>query len=792
MKHVFYWLGCLALCCSTLAQQALPTAALATVADLAVRAPKVGEIVMVGGYATNGDWGAPKPFSWTPGATGTSEIRRATSKSVSGLYVHPWDGDVTAFGVQCDGQTDDSLALSNACAGAVQAGIGTLTLPDGTGIVKNFALGSGILLRGKGTASTRLRLPPGSAPDDHVLRIEGVATATTSVPTTDIAEGATNITLLSASGFTLGAVVRIEDDADRVPDNQGDNVNINRVSAIAGNVLTLENPVIGDYLLASNAIVTVLTNAAFASIRDLSVAVPTGQWGGGIRVRNGYYIVIDSVDASGGNDDPCISIENSGHVTVRNSHVYGGQNVGSGGFGYGFAVGNGSHDIEISDNRSSFVREDTITGGATYVTYARNHSVGAWDSGINTHAAGCRHIFIFGNTISRSRTLGIGVGFGTGADARDHDVVVQGNVISYAGTHGIQVAGVAITPYRTIVRGNTIMGWGTTVASTSGILVLGSSNVVVEANTIDGAGISGAQGGVSVFNSTNVIVQANVVEGLLSSYGIRWQACNGLLIRENTVRDTGSYPLHGDTNSQMVVAIGNICALNTPPSDEWTLERYLNRFGEGHLVSDILEATRLRGSYIELGSVTANAQQPLRAVVSTNGYYQVPEVRNTDNGSSASSGGGWSSGSGTNAASGGLIAASGGFGSSHYRNSFALIANSDAERLVFGALGSNHNVEFFIGTSAYQTLGMTNGYARLRNSLYGEAYLPYVILQLITTNAVFLPPRLSKAQRDAMSGDVSFSTLHRGGEIYQTDSGNWGPRWWTGTNWAKADGTLDP
>jgi len=103
--------------------------------------------------------------------------------------------------------------------------------------------------------------------------------------------------------------------------------------------------------------------------------------------------------------------------------------------------------------------------------------------------------------------------------------------------------------------------------------------------------------------------------------------------------------------------------------------------------------------------------------------------------------------------------------------------------------GFVNNRQFNITTG-----GVTNSTA-FPTRLLGQVFIgatgspdASAIVDATSTTQGLLPPRMTKAQRDAIA------TPGNGLHVYQTDAGNYGPRWYSTTlpGWIKADGTPDP
>lgn len=98
---------------------------------------------------------------------------------------------------------------------------------------------------------------PSGVTGTHFFGIQGIWNSTQTTATADIAKNATTITVASASAFVVGDIVTIQSTAEVFnPDRPGQYFKgeLARVSAIAGNVLSLTSPTWDSYLVASGPI----------------------------------------------------------------------------------------------------------------------------------------------------------------------------------------------------------------------------------------------------------------------------------------------------------------------------------------------------------------------------------------------------------------------------------------------------------------------------------------------------------------------------------------------------------
>lgn len=121
---------------------------LTTKTNLAALAAHTGatnyQVMTVLGASTVGDWGQPKLWYLDTSATTTNQIS-ITNAGGSGCWIHPWDGDVRAFGATpftaygtSDNTTDDTAAINAAADYAAgQTGSRILILPAGDYRVTN-------------------------------------------------------------------------------------------------------------------------------------------------------------------------------------------------------------------------------------------------------------------------------------------------------------------------------------------------------------------------------------------------------------------------------------------------------------------------------------------------------------------------------------------------------------------------------------------------------------------------------------------------------------------------------
>lgn len=116
-----------------------------------------GAVVMVRGRLAAMDWGQPKPFVLqTNSVAATNKIHIANAGGL-GRWVHPWDGDASAFGVTTE-STDNGASINEANTAAISQGV-SLRFPEGTfNIGTNYVmLSSHTHFKGAGMGKTILR-----------------------------------------------------------------------------------------------------------------------------------------------------------------------------------------------------------------------------------------------------------------------------------------------------------------------------------------------------------------------------------------------------------------------------------------------------------------------------------------------------------------------------------------------------------------------------------------------------------------------------------------------------------
>ena len=436
------------------------------------------------------------------------------------------------------GTTAMTSFINTAIQCVSDSGGGTVELrPGETYLALSIAHKSNVRLIANGATITK----NSGAAQTWIINMDGSESATTTAFSVNSAVGDTTLNVTSSAGFAAGDYVIVYD-ATYIVATDGRNQELNRVASVGAGTIVLQNKTIGAYVIASTATVTKLNALTNSTIEGGTWQLDAGVVGGGIKLSLAYGCQVKNAVVTGPDDGEGIEIEQSAHCDIENVIVRDGQNIATPAKGYGFHIGESSHNIDISHCRTENVRENAITANVRYSGFTDCTAIGGTGDGFNLHGFSSKGCWIRGCNIIGATGNGISVGYNT-HNSGDLDADVSGNIVINAGANGISVKGHTDGTKDNngiIVSGNTIKGYGLITASSNGISVHHSDNVTVSGNEIDGNSISNAAYGIYFLDSSYSVASTNKIKGISNGYGIVWSGVTNFLANGNTLNNISS------------------------------------------------------------------------------------------------------------------------------------------------------------------------------------------------------------------------------------------------------------
>lgn len=450
--------------------------------------------------------------------------------------------DVKTFGAKGDGITDDTTAINNAIAYVAARGGGDVVSYSPHLITTPILMGSGVNLRINNTLTASGMSAPGATEIDHsAILFQGTSVLTSALTVSGVTSDL-SVTVANSAGIATGDTIVVEDDSNFGRGAQaGSNSHLARVMNVAGNVLTINNPLPTAFPAASSLArkVTLLENAT-AVVKTIAGAPYQGvtfQWARHAAVRD------TEVNPVGKN---AIYFHRAFGNLATNIIARNPTSVVSP-YGYGALFDFGASDNTLKDSYFEGIREISVAENARRNHITSNRIIAAVDSALNTHGLAAMDTLFENNTIINSAQYGISIGqtaaSGTAVDIRTvargntfinsvgwsirevqfspgtsiaSDTIIENNVIRFGATDAIYIggAGVATDFTNTVVRNNKIISPGGNGIFLDGVSVNGA---VVENNTVNSSTTAGI-----ILNGTgdNIVVKGNTITSA-GTYGIR-------------------------------------------------------------------------------------------------------------------------------------------------------------------------------------------------------------------------------------------------------------------------------
>jgi parallel beta-helix repeat protein len=483
--------------------------------------------------------------------TGTSPTFLSSS-TIKEVYPQWWGG----LG---NGIANDTTPIQSAIYSLTNGGVVFFT--EGTYLItSSLIIPSNITLGGVGATSIITTVTPATT----LIQVFGVKTAITSNLTVDAALHQTTVAVADGSIFTAGDYVLIESSGTPATDAY----EINVISIVAGNNLTMEAPLYDTYLIADGAKVTLLNIKENVHIKNLKFINVSGGTGEGFKFQYAINSSVENCIIESGDRN---EIYYSNYISILNNKITD--------FGLGVDVRYSKYNVidknSIYNGNSGIafqyysdackITNNTIVKMLTYgIFYEHYSNDGLIEGNIVFNSGsyglvmdyGCDHTRILGNYISNTGNTAIIL-------VESDYLIVQGNDISCSAAVGLTLEA---SSYST-VSGNVISNIGTTTShhgiSVYSTVAQGPSqyNVISKniLSTIAGTGIYMVADGASILSDS--LIEGNIIASSVG-LGIRvglTTVPTSISIRNNiigtvsTIGTTVTTSVSGDYSSSSTV-----------------------------------------------------------------------------------------------------------------------------------------------------------------------------------------------------------------------------------------------
>jgi hypothetical protein len=328
-------------------------------------------------------------YNWVPGISFRGGIPTRPS------------GSGTTINVAAGGNIQS--ALNSAKAGSVVLlAAGTYSLSSTLTMTTN-----NVTLMGAGPSSTIIQF---SGADSDIIDIGNTSSWSSSVSCSGVTQGATSITAASASGISVGDLVVISETMPSyatldgedgelswggAPGTSGGSSNdttrgmmqVDKVTAISGNTLTLERPI---YLsFTTDVYLNDMTPSVGIGLQSFAVVRTAGSANGpnNISIAGASECWVENVASTcvtGAGNYAHVFLVNDYACELREMWIQGGGDNSSGA-DYGIYSTNNVSDTLVEDNIFVGIRHATpIAAGGSGNVYGYNYSVGNYDSTAET------------------------------------------------------------------------------------------------------------------------------------------------------------------------------------------------------------------------------------------------------------------------------------------------------------------------------------------------------------------------------------------------------------------------
>lgn len=269
--------------------------------------------------------------------------------------------------------------------------------PAGTYIFKSTVfLTSGRVLRGESPLNTMFHFNLGNV-NVHCIDIVSRTAGTLTSVTAGSSKGSTSITVADGNLFQAGNWAQIKQSNDAAIMGTNNPIDWNtswsaesvgqlfRITAVAGNVLTLDRPLRFDYYAPQGGTLRARTlqaieNVGFENLKVKRVKNQSTASGYTFFFNYAANCWIKNIE-SDSTLTAHVLIEQSTNLTVRDSYFHRAYNYGGGGNGYGVGAALHCGDILVENNLFQRLRHATlVSSGASGNVFAYNYSIDPiWD-----------------------------------------------------------------------------------------------------------------------------------------------------------------------------------------------------------------------------------------------------------------------------------------------------------------------------------------------------------------------------------------------------------------------------
>lgn len=453
------------------------------------------------------------------------------------------------------GVVDATTIINSAITTLNSAGGGVLWLPEGTYLALDIVLKSNVSVVGLGNVTIQKN---GGIDETHCMYGYGTLGTGTAL-TANCLEGTLSCAVTSASGFTEGgyAILRT---SEYVDGSSGRRQEVVRITDITSLTITFDRPVVDTYNTASTAELVPLTpleNVTVSNMKFVSTVTGDGNVGGHIDIKYGVHVSIQDNQFFNAGGDACVRFITGYKSSVTRNKFYDGQNMTSGGYGYGIEFDEATLFCDVSFNYSSNIREHTFTNRTRYCTFTNNTMAGHYDTGFNTHGAGVSHCTVKNNIVNGTTIgAGIAVGFSTHTGG-DSFMDIEGNAVSDTASNGISVNAPSGQKNSNIrVVNNRVWNYGLVSATSHGIYCNYSDYSEIMNNTVQGV-TNNAANGIYAKDSIEVFINGNRVRDIPNGYGITVDNLTDGVVTNNRITDISSYNIRCLNSSTSTICAHN-------------------------------------------------------------------------------------------------------------------------------------------------------------------------------------------------------------------------------------------
>ena len=461
------------------------------------------------------------------------------------------------FGAVGNGVADDTAAINAAIVYANSIGGGLVTSNKPHLITSPILMLSNVqlVISNTLTASGMSAPASGNEIDHSAVLFLGTSVLTTPLSVSGVS-GDTTVTVTSATGIAVGDMIVVEDNNYfGSSTSAGVNSSLARVMVVAGNVLTIDNPLPTAFPSATSLVrkVNLLQNSS-VSVTTIAGAPYQGvtfQWARHCTVYNTEFNPIgkDAVyfHSAFGNL--------ATNVIARNPQ----SNTSP--YGYGCLFDFGASDNILSDSYFEGIREISVGEYGRRNIIKNNRIINPTDSGVNTHGLGASDTLIEGNIIIDAAQYSIAIGqVAPSGKAIDLRTIVKNNVILTSVGYGIRE--VQYSPGTSIASDTVIEGNVIRFGSTDAIYIGGANvssdvtNPMIINNKIISSGGNGIQ--IDTHSCNNVVIQGNRIDSPTGSGILLNSPGNNINIESNTIFSAGAYGIRNYAEGPRIIINGNI------------------------------------------------------------------------------------------------------------------------------------------------------------------------------------------------------------------------------------------